>query len=152
MASRGVTVAIIAIPNLLAARLSANETAAIATLRNITSAQAQFQQTAAADVDVDSVGEYGMIRELSGAADVRDAADGTYGGGGANTLMPALLPGSFREMKNAYEATKAGYHFRIFLVNGAGQAVSEDVPSAAFTIAAEHITKVKMARHTPRKT
>ena len=42
-------IAAIAIPNLLAARLSANETAAIATLRNIVSAQAQFQQSAKAD-------------------------------------------------------------------------------------------------------
>src|SRR5213076_2732362 len=41
-------IAAIAIPNLLAARLSANETAAIATLRNIISAQAQFQQGAKA--------------------------------------------------------------------------------------------------------
>ncbi|MBL9088854.1 MAG: prepilin-type N-terminal cleavage/methylation domain-containing protein, partial [Planctomycetia bacterium] len=41
-------IAAIAIPNLLAARLSSNETAAIATLRNIISAQAQFQQSAKA--------------------------------------------------------------------------------------------------------
>ena len=44
-------IAAIAIPNLLAARLSANETAAIATLRNIISAQAQLQQGAKADTD-----------------------------------------------------------------------------------------------------
>ena len=51
-------IAAIAIPNLLAARLSANETAAIATLRNIISAQAQFQQSAKADTDTDGTGEY----------------------------------------------------------------------------------------------
>ena len=38
-------IAAIAIPNLLAARLSTNETSAIATLRNVISAQAQFQQS-----------------------------------------------------------------------------------------------------------
>ena len=42
-------IAAIAIPNLLSARLNANETAAVATLRNISSAQAQFQATAKAD-------------------------------------------------------------------------------------------------------
>ena len=60
-------IAAIAIPNLLAARLSANETAAIATLRNITSAQAQFQQSGKADFDDDGTGEYGGFLELSGA-------------------------------------------------------------------------------------
>src|SRR5438876_875707 len=61
-------IAAIAIPNLLAARLSANETAAVATLRNIISAQAQFQQGAKADTDNDGTGEYGGFIELSGPA------------------------------------------------------------------------------------
>jgi len=51
-------------PNLLAARLSANETAAVATLRNIISAQAQFKG-AKADTDNDGTGEYGGFVELS---------------------------------------------------------------------------------------
>src|SRR5512134_4174124 len=59
-------IAAIAIPNLLAARLSANETAAIATLRNIISAEAQFQQSAKADTDNDGTGEYGGFLEMSG--------------------------------------------------------------------------------------
>ena len=61
-------IAAIAIPNLLAARLSANETAAIATLRNIISAQAQFQQGAKADTDADGTGEYGGFVEMSAGA------------------------------------------------------------------------------------
>ena len=67
-------IAAIAIPNLLAARLSANETAAIATLRNIISAQAQFQQSGKADTDNDGTGEYGGFVELSGQAAGRMAA------------------------------------------------------------------------------
>ena len=51
-------IAAIAIPNLLAARLSANETAAIATLRNVISAQAQFQQTAK---DIDSKNTFSTV-------------------------------------------------------------------------------------------
>ena len=67
-------IAAIAIPNLLAARLSANETAAIATLRNIISGQAQFQQSAKADTDNDGTGEYGGFVELSGGGAGRMAA------------------------------------------------------------------------------
>jgi len=58
-------IAAIAIPNLLASRLNANETAAIATLRNIISAQAQFQATALADTNANGVGEYGFFGEMS---------------------------------------------------------------------------------------
>src|SRR5438105_14430881 len=79
-------IAAIAIPNLLAARLSANETAAVATLRNIISAQAQFQQGAKADTDNDGTGEYGGLIELSGAAAGRMAA----------VLTPPGPPGAFR--------------------------------------------------------
>ncbi len=67
-------IAAIAIPNLLSARLNSNETAAIATLRNIISAQAQFQSTARADVNNNGVGEYGSFGELSGSVGVRGGA------------------------------------------------------------------------------
>src|SRR5687768_18471453 len=78
-------IAAIAIPNLLAARLSANEPAAVATLRNIISAQAQFQQAAKADEDNDGTGEYGGFVEVSGVAAARMAA----------ILVPPVLSGSF---------------------------------------------------------
>src|SRR5438093_13131768 len=67
-------IAAIAIPNLLAARLSTNETAAIATVRNVISAQAQFQQSARADTDNDGTGEYGGFVELAGGGAGRRAA------------------------------------------------------------------------------
>ena len=67
-------IAAIAIPNLLSARLNSNETAAIATLRNIISAQSQFQTTARADENNNGVGEYGFFGELSGADNVRGGA------------------------------------------------------------------------------
>ena len=70
-------IAAIAIPNLLAARLSANETSAVSTLRNITSCQAQFQSGAKCDVDTDGTGEFGMFRELSAGGGVRTVADGS---------------------------------------------------------------------------
>src|SRR5262245_14869357 len=108
-------IAAIAIPNLLAARLSANETAAIATLRNITSAQAQFQQSAKADEDNDGTGEYGGFIELSGAAAGRMAA----------VLVPPVLSGSFRVLNPNGQVSRSGYFFTMFLPDNAGAPVQE---------------------------
>jgi prepilin-type N-terminal cleavage/methylation domain-containing protein len=109
-------IAAIAIPNLLAARLSANETAAIATLRNIVSAQAQFQQGAKADEDADGTGEYGGFLEMSGGQPGRMAAN----------LVPPVLSGAFRVLNGDSAVTRSGYFFKMWLpdINGAG--VGED--------------------------
>ena len=108
-------IAAIAIPNLLAARLSANETAAIATLRNIVSAQAQFQQSAKADQDDDGTGEYGGFIELSGAA----------AGRMVGPLVPPVLSGAFRVLNPAGEVSRSGYFFQINLPDAAGAALPE---------------------------
>ena len=79
-------IASIAIPNLLSARVSANETAAIATLRSISSAQAQVQASSAIDVDVDGAGEYGYFGELAGTVNVR---------GAASPIIPPTLSSAF---------------------------------------------------------
>ena len=112
-------IAAIAIPNLLAARLSANETAAIATLRNIISAQAQFQQSAKVDEDNDGTGEYGGFNDLSGDPMNRVAM--------APTLVPPVLSGAFRILNMAGEVSRSGYFFRIYLpaIMGAGAAIGE---------------------------
>ena len=116
-------IAAIAIPNLLAARLSANETAGVATLRNIISAQAQFQQGAKADTDNDGTGEYGGFIELSGAAAGRMAA----------VLVPPVLSGAFRILNANGEVSRSGYFFRVFLPDGAGVGMGE--PQTGFTAA-----------------
>jgi len=108
-------IASIAIPNLLAARLSANETAAIATLRNITSAQAQYQQSGKADTDNDGTGEYGGFQELSGGIPGRMVA----------VLVPPGLSGAFRVLNVNGEVSRSGYFFRIYLPDNAGAGVGE---------------------------
>ena len=125
-------IAAIAIPNLLSARLNANETASIATLRNLTSSQSQFQATAKADVDNDGVGEFGVFQELSGALAVRTAADGTNTGG--STLAPAILSGAFRTLNANAEVSRSGYLFKIFLPGAGGAAVEEDASSTSDTL------------------
>ena len=116
-------IAAIAIPNLLAARLSSNETAAIATLRNIISAQAQFQQSAKADTDNDGTGEYGGFLEMSGGGAGRMAA----------VLNPPVLSGAFRVLNAAGQVSRSGYFFRLYLPGAAGVGVGE--PQTGFTAA-----------------
>jgi prepilin-type N-terminal cleavage/methylation domain-containing protein len=106
-------IAAIAIPNLLSARLNSNETAAIATLRNIISAQSQFQSTARADENNNGVGEYGSFGEMSGAVGVR----------GGSVLNPPVLSTAFRAV-NASRVSRSGYLYQMYLplASGAGQA------------------------------
>lgn len=105
-------VAAIALPNLLSARLNANETTAIATLRTLLSAQAQFQSRGLADTDLDGVGEFGSIGEMSAVVGVR----------GGRTLMPPVLSSSFRSINGNGEVAGHGYLYRLFLpdITGAG--------------------------------
>ncbi|MDC0585225.1 prepilin-type N-terminal cleavage/methylation domain-containing protein, partial [Planctomycetota bacterium] len=49
-------IAAVAIPKLISARISANENAAIATLRSIAAAQQQLQASSAIDTDADGGG------------------------------------------------------------------------------------------------
>ncbi|MCA9307806.1 MAG: prepilin-type N-terminal cleavage/methylation domain-containing protein, partial [Phycisphaerales bacterium] len=79
-------IAAVALPNLLATRLAANEAAAIATLRNLVTAQAQFQQRTRLDVDNDGIGEFGSFTELSGVGPGRMGTP----------LVPPILAGVFR--------------------------------------------------------
>jgi len=108
-------IAAIAIPNLLSARLTSNETAAIATLRTLISAQSQFQTTARADGNVNGVGEYGTFGELSSAVGVR---------GGA-VLTPPVLSTSFRSVNGNGEVPREGYQFAIYLPDAAGDGLAE---------------------------
>ena len=121
-------IAAIAIPNLLSARLNANETAAIATLRNISSSQAQFQAGSKADLDRDGTGEFGVFVELSGAFEVRN--DATIG-----RLNPPVLSGAFRVPNANGLVSRSGYFYAIWLpaADGIGHIVDSD-PSTRFAL------------------
>lgn len=103
-------IASIAIPNLLSARLNANESAAIATLRNVIAAQSQVQAQIAIDVDADGVGEYGYFAELAGTVNLRAPAAAP-----AVTLTPPVLSGALGIVDPITGCVnKAGY---LFLMN-----------------------------------
>ena len=110
-------IAAIAIPNLLSARLNANETSAVSTLRNVSSSQAQFQAAAKCDVDTDGSGEFGLFRELSGAIGVRTINTGATVG---SVMNPPVLSGAFRTISAAGEVSRSGYMFHMMLPGAAG--------------------------------
>lgn len=122
-------IAAIAIPNLLESRVTANEAAAGATLKSgIFPAQVQFQSGGYQDQDGDNVGEYGTLGELSGRLKAGQAEAG----------MLKLLAGPLTQGDLA-----AGYHYRMYLPDGKGGAISSDdavrpaiAPAAALTAAA----------------
>ena len=109
-------IASVAIPKLLSARLSANESAAISTLRSIASAQAQIQSSVSIDVDEDGAGEYGFFGELAGTAPLRetDGSGGTALGGVNEVLSPAMLSSALGLVDDRV-VTRSGYVFQIFL-------------------------------------
>ncbi|MFH0945885.1 MAG: prepilin-type N-terminal cleavage/methylation domain-containing protein [Planctomycetota bacterium] len=108
-------IASIAIPNLLSARLNANESAAISTLRNVVSAQAQIQAQSAIDVDGDGIGEHGYFAEMAGSVPLR---------GSGIVLTPAVLSGALG-IVNASFVNKAGYLFGLYLPAAGGAPVLE---------------------------
>jgi prepilin-type N-terminal cleavage/methylation domain-containing protein len=115
-------IASIAIPNLLSARLNANESAAVATLKNISSSQAQCQASGVIDVNLNGAGEYGYFGELCGARGVR-----TSSGAPSTTtfINPPVLSGAFGQFTSVTFAAgtpstggavlRSGYYFSMFL-------------------------------------
>ena len=110
-------IASIAIPKLMSARLSANEAAAISTLRSISSAQAQVQSSGALDTDGDGSGEYGYFAELAGTFPLRVSAAGVPAAGAAGTdlLNPAILATAFGAVDANGYIQRSGYYFAMFL-------------------------------------
>ncbi len=129
-------IASIAIPKLMSARLSANESAAIATLRSLSSAQAQIQSSAAIDTDADGSGEYGFFGELAGTVPLRVSAAGVAAAGGVGTdeLRPSVLSAAFGVV-NASVVTRSGYNFQIYLpgptAGGVTPGIAEDPTGGA---------------------
>ena len=118
-------IASVAIPKLLSARLSANESAAISTLRSISSAQAQLQSSAAIDVDQDGGGEYGYFAELAGTVGLReDDGAGTIDATGPN-LAPPMLSGALGNVDGNGMVQRSGYLFAMFLPDAANAGEGE---------------------------
>jgi len=120
-------IAAISIPNLLASKLNANETAAIATMRHLVSSQAQIAVSSKIDADRDGKGEYGTFLEMSGAVGARQgflpgppaASDFSRKG---ELLNPPVLSSVFARVDGNGFTTKSGYAFMLFLPDNASPA------------------------------
>jgi hypothetical protein len=93
-----------------------NETSALATLRNVYSAQLEFRERALVDGDRDGKGEFGFFSELSGARFMR---------GTTETLTPPVLSTAFRYLDDDGIVHRSGYCFRIFLPGRDGHQATE---------------------------
>ncbi len=121
-------IASIAIPNLLSARLNANESAAIATLKNIASAQAQCQASGAIDTNNNGAGEFGFFSELSGAQNVRSSGGAV--GSGTERVAPPVLSAAFGNVDGSGRVLRSGYYFRMHLADNAAGFETENTASA----------------------
>ncbi len=124
-------IASIAIPNLMGARINANESAAIATLKNLTSAQAQLQASGVIDGNNNGAGEYGYFQELSGTRNVKTGtlASVTVG---TNRVSPALLSGAFGKVDANGRVLRSGYYFQMYLPGANGSWLAEASTTAAY--------------------
>jgi prepilin-type N-terminal cleavage/methylation domain-containing protein len=114
-------IAAIALPKLMSARISANENAAVATLRSIAAAQQQFQASSSVDTDYDGGGEFGYFGEMAGVTSLRI---GSSAGDVSATLDPPYLATPFGNI-TASLVERQGYNYQIFLPDSTGAGVTE---------------------------
>ena len=111
----------VAIPKLLGARLNANESATISTMRALASAQAQIKSSAALDGDRDGVGEFGLLGELAASRPIRDMDA---------HVRPALLSPRFGELVpdgcGGSVIQSYGYYIQVFVPSHGGKMVSDE--------------------------
>jgi hypothetical protein len=123
----GIAVAAVAVAAGIAApqwrrrNLNANESAAIATMKNISSAQSQMQASGAIDANGNGAGEYGFFAELAGTAVLRAAAGGDTHPG---RLSPPVLAPRFGVVRGG-RVHVGGYVFQMFLPDKKGGWIAE---------------------------
>ena len=131
-------IAAIAIPKLMSARISANENAAISTLRAIAAAQHQLESACAIDTDADGGGEFGYFAELAGMEPMRIFDSGTMAAAAGtdpdDLLDPPILPTAFGEVINDAAGDgiveRQGYYFKMWLPDVTAGGVTPALPEA----------------------
>jgi prepilin-type N-terminal cleavage/methylation domain-containing protein len=113
----------LAVPNMLASRMAANEAAAISTMRQLSSCQAQVRTAAYIDGDGDGVGEFGYLGELAGSHAVRGFAGGVQAIV-ASKVKPPVASSAFGNVQNS-RISRSGYLFQIYLPSAAGTGIAE---------------------------
>lgn len=109
------------------ARINANESAAIATLKNISSAQAQCQASGVIDANGNGAGEHGFFAELAGSAPVR---------GGTQHISPPVLSTAFGKVDGS-QVMRSGYVFQMFLPDAKSAGVAEALTGGSGGVAVD---------------
>lgn len=104
----------ITVPSYVARRVSANETAIVATLRAVSQAQFQFRSQNAVDTNRDAVSEYGSLGELSSVEPLR---------GQTAPLTQRLLSASLGNLDPNGHAVLHGYRIAMYLPDATGVGV-----------------------------
>jgi prepilin-type N-terminal cleavage/methylation domain-containing protein len=102
------------LPKLMAARMTANESSAISTLRALASAEVTVVSQAAIDSDGDGAGEDGYFAELAGSVAARASAGGLPAPG-VHKLTPVVLSTAFGNIDANGLVARSGYYFQIWL-------------------------------------
>lgn len=123
-------IASIAIPNLMAARINANESAAIATLKNLSSSEAQIQASGVIDANGNGAGEYGYFMEMSGGRNVKTGSPAT--GEGTSRVTPPVLSSAFANVDTNGRILRSGYYFEMYLPGANASWLDEDDPANAY--------------------
>lgn len=110
-----------ALPNLLVARMSANESAAAATLKHVVTSESVVVSLALIDQDVDGIGEYAWFGEMGGFVNSRDVS----GPNGGPIIDPCSLAKSLGIVNAAGSVAKSGYFFRLGLPGAGGVPLGE---------------------------
>lgn len=104
----------ITVPSYVARRVSANESAIVATLRAVSQAQFQFRAQNSVDTNNDSGSEYGTLGELAGLETLR---------GQSVTLTQRLLGSLFGKLDSNGHAIVHGYRVALYLPDAGGVGV-----------------------------
>ena len=120
-------VASLAVPRMLGAKLSANETAAVTVLRAIVASQMQAQTANSIDTDCDGLSEYCYLAELAGTVPARRCVAGAPAAGvpGLDELEPSPLVAALGAVSGSV-VTRSGYVFQVWLADGSGAGIAED--------------------------
>lgn len=120
-------VASFAVPRMLGAKLSANETSAVSVLRAIVASQMQAQTANSIDTDADGLSEFAYFGELAGTIPARKAVGGAPAPGvvGVDELAPSPLISALGNVSGGV-VMRSGYVFQMWLADNAGAGIAED--------------------------
>jgi len=99
-------IAAIAIPSLFRSKITANEIAAIESLRSLFIAEEEFRLAYIIDQDADGASEYGFLQELCGTVAPP---------GHAAPVLPEFFDPVFGVINAVGAAARFGYYFKIYL-------------------------------------